>query len=92
MDFVVLPYKRASQSGVIPLVFAHGKTVVATDVGALKEQVPEGTGMICKSDVSSIVQTINNLYDNPQLINFYGVAAKRYAKSELTWESSAKAY
>lgn len=89
MDFVVLPYKRASQSGVIPLVFAHRKPVIATNVGALKEQVPEGTGIICDTSSTSIVQAIHKLYSNPELINEYGSKAKIYAESELTWERSA---
>lgn len=90
MDFVVLPYKRASQSGVIPLVFAHGKPVVVTNVGALKEQVPEGTGVITKPAVESIVSSISSLYENPNLIFEYGDNARNYAETELTWEHSAK--
>lgn len=90
MDFVVLPYKRASQSGVIPLVFAHRKPVVATNVGALSEQVPEGTGLIIEPSVLSLVQAIKSMYDMPRKIFCYGDNAKNYADSELTWESSAE--
>lgn len=90
MDFVVLPYKRASQSGVIPLVFAHGKTVIATNVGALEEQVPEGTGMIVEPTVVSLVASITDMYSNPTRLQSFGENAKIYADSELTWESSAK--
>lgn len=89
MDIVVLPYKRASQSGVIPLVFAHGKTVIATNVGALQEQVPEGTGMIIEPSIPSLVTAINKMYEQPEQITLYGTNAKRYAEKELTWESSA---
>lgn len=90
MDFVVLPYKRASQSGVIPLVFAHRKSVVATNVGALSEQVPEGTGLIIEPSVRSLVQAIKSMYEMPDQIICFGDNAKKYAESELTWESSAK--
>lgn len=90
MDFVVLPYKRASQSGVIPLVFAHGKTVIATNVGALKEQVPEGTGMIVAPSVESLVSSIKDMYGNPSRLRSFGEKAKKYADTELTWASSAK--
>lgn len=89
MDFVVLPYKRASQSGVIPLVFAHGKPVVVTNVGALKEQVPDGTGIVTEPDIKSLYKSIKELYETPEKIFMWGVNAKRYAESELTWESSA---
>lgn len=90
MDFVVLPYKRASQSGVIPLVFAHGKTVVATNVGALREQVPENTGLIVEPSSLALINAIKDLYNNPDLIITYGHNAKIYAEKDLTWESSAK--
>lgn len=89
IDFVVLPYKRASQSGVIPMAFAFGKTVVATNVGALEEQVPKGTGVIVAPDSDSIAEAINNLYSIPGKILELGKNAKNYAQKELTWNHSA---
>ena len=38
-DLVVLPYARATQSGVVPIAVAHAKPVAATAVGGLREQV-----------------------------------------------------
>lgn len=90
VDFCVLPYKRASQSGVIPMSFATGKTVVATDVGALSEQVPEGTGIITAVDPSRIATAIDWLYQNQDKIFEYGENAHRYAKTELSWNKSAE--
>jgi hypothetical protein len=44
---VVLPYLEASQSGVIPVAYFHGKPVVVTDVGGLPEAVHDGeTGFV----------------------------------------------
>lgn len=90
MDFVVLPYKRASQSGVIPLVFAHGKPVVVTNVGALEEQVPEGTGIVTSPDIESLTKSILSFYEKPNQLFEYGKNARQYAETELTWEHSAK--
>ncbi len=90
VDFVVLPYKRASQSGVIPMCFAYGKTVIATNVGALEEQIPEGTGIITVPDAKSICKEIDNLYADKELISKYGVSAKKYAEEELSWDKSAR--
>lgn len=90
IDFIVLPYKRASQSGVIPMAFAFGKTVIATKVGALDEQVPDGTGILVDPEVSAIVAAIDRLYCNSDQITKLGAAACRYAQTELTWEHSAK--
>lgn len=45
-DAVVLPYREASQSGIIPQALALGKPVIVTPVGGLPEQVPPGCGVI----------------------------------------------
>lgn len=90
IDFVVLPYKRASQSGVIPMAFAFGKTVIATKVGALDEQVPEGTGILVEPEPTAIARAIDNLYEDPEQIFKLGETARHYAQTELTWEHSAK--
>ena len=46
-DAVVLPYRSATQSGIVPLAFGHGVPVIACDAGALAEQVEHGrTGWI----------------------------------------------
>ena len=72
------------------MCFAYGKTVVATNVGALSEQVPAGTGVITKPDADSIAKEIDALYAEPELIMKYGKAAKDYAERELSWVRSAK--
>ena len=44
---VVLPYRSGTQSGVVPLAYAHGRAVVTTRVGGLEEAVREGeTGLL----------------------------------------------
>jgi glycosyltransferase involved in cell wall biosynthesis len=53
---VVLPYRRASQSGVIAAAMGCGLPVVCTDVGALAEQVEDGvTGIIAKEVTSEAI-------------------------------------
>lgn len=90
VDISVLPYKRASQSGVIPMCFAAGRTVIATNVGALSEQVPVGTGILTKLDPVEIAKVIDDMYLHPERILEYGMNAKKYADTELTWDHSAK--
>lgn len=89
IDFVVLPYKRASQSGVIPMSFAFGKTVISTRVGALEEQIPNGTGILVEPNAIAISSAISKLYSNPSEIEKMGKAAQYYAQTELTWTHSA---
>jgi glycosyltransferase involved in cell wall biosynthesis len=48
---VVLPYRSGTQSGVVPLAYAHGRPVVTTRVGGLEEAVREGeTGLLVPPD------------------------------------------
>ncbi len=50
-DAVLLPYRSASQSGVVQLAFAHGRPVIATAVGGIPEAVSDGEdGLLCPSE------------------------------------------
>lgn len=88
-DFMVLPYLRASQSGVIPMSFALGRTVVATRVGALEEQVKNGTGILVEPDTVQIADAIDAMYEDECAMINKSKHAKEYADEELTWGHSA---
>ena len=48
-DAVVLPYKSASQSGVIPLSYSYNTPVIASDISGIKEMIKDKeTGLLCK--------------------------------------------
>lgn len=89
-DFMVLPYKRASQSGVIPMSFALGRTVLATRVGALDEQIKDGTGLLTDPDCDSVANSIDEMYSDEQRIVEMSRSAKNYADTELSWVHSAE--
>jgi glycosyltransferase involved in cell wall biosynthesis len=59
-DVVVLPYLRASQSGIAHIAMSFGKPVVVSEVGGLKESMAnyEGTFFVPPDDVSSIREGI----------------------------------
>jgi len=90
-DFVLLPYIDASQSGVVPVVFANKRTVVATNKGALAEQIPKGLGFVVDSNYLEISNKICEIYDNGySKLAFMNEQAYKYAIENLTWESSAE--
>src|SRR5690606_13968506 len=59
-DVVVLPYLRASQSGIAHIAMSFGKPVVVSEVGGLKESMAkyEGTFFVPPEDVDSIGKAI----------------------------------
>lgn len=90
-DFVVLPYIDASQSGVIPLAFGNGRTVVATNVGALSEQVPVDFGYLSEPNVQNLSAKIVEIYESgSQNLAEKNKTARKFAEENLTWESAAK--
>jgi D-inositol-3-phosphate glycosyltransferase len=63
-DAVVLPYRSATQSGIIQVAYALDTPVITTDVGGLSEVVVDGvTGFIVLPDDPQIIaQAVNSFY------------------------------
>ena len=84
-DLVVLPYKRATQSGIIPIAYHFNKPVVVSNVGGLPENVKDTkTGIICEPNPESIANGILNYFDS-YLFN-YKENIKEY-KKQYTWKT-----
>jgi glycosyltransferase involved in cell wall biosynthesis len=69
-DASLLPYRSATQSGVVQLSFAYGVPVVATAVGGLPEAIDDGVdGILCPpGDVDALCAAIERLAaDAPRL-------------------------
>jgi len=63
-DFVVQPYRNATQSGVTPLAYHFEKPMLVTNVGGLPDLVPAGkVGLICEPNPGSIAKGILKLYE-----------------------------
>jgi glycosyltransferase involved in cell wall biosynthesis len=91
IDFVVLPYIEASQSGVIPLAYSMGKPVICTNVGGLPEQVFNKTGiLIPPNDVNALIATIESLISDKNLLYEMNHEALKIAETELSWKVSAE--
>jgi glycosyltransferase involved in cell wall biosynthesis len=61
-DAVLLPYRSATQSGVVQLAFAYGRPVIATRVGGIPAAVRDGVdGLLCPpGDPSALARTIES--------------------------------
>jgi D-inositol-3-phosphate glycosyltransferase len=66
-DVLVVPYVEIFQSGVPFLAYSFGLPVIATDVGALREDVIEGrTGFVCRPrDPQDLARAIERYFDSP---------------------------
>jgi len=64
---LVLPYREASQSGVIMHGLSAGVPMVITKVGGLPEQLPPEAAVWVEATVMSLRDGIKQLMENPQL-------------------------
>jgi glycosyltransferase involved in cell wall biosynthesis len=87
-DAVVLPYKSATGSGIIPVSYYCGKPVVATNVGGLAEVVKDGkTGWLTKpGDAADLSGTLRKL--STEKCRSMSVDIKAWVK-ENSWEAMA---
>jgi glycosyltransferase involved in cell wall biosynthesis len=89
-DLVVQPYKTATQSGVTQIAFHYNKPMLVTDVGGLREIVPDGKcGYVVKPDSASIAEAIIDFYDNERKTVFTEGVKKE--KEKFSWDKMTKA-
>ena len=88
-DFVIQPYRNATQSGVTPLAYHFEKPMLVTNVGGLPDLVPEGkVGLICEPNPRSIAEGILKLYE---LGEVHFLPHLREEKKKYSWEKLTKA-
>ncbi len=83
-DLLVLPYREASQSGVLMLAAAAGLSVVCTRVGGLQEQLGEDAVYWVDPDARSIGKGIFEMMTNATLRE-QKRAAIRQAGKAMNW-------
>ncbi len=94
VDIVVLPYREASQSGVIPTACGLGLPVAATPVGGLTEQVIDGeTGRIAAAvTAEAVADAVAALIDDPAAYARCSQGALDFARDHLSWDAIAQGY
>lgn len=90
-DAVVLPYRTATQSGIVPIAFHLETPVICTDVGGLAEVVPEGRAgfVVPPDDVSALAAAVARFYDEGWEERLR--AGVREERRKYSWESMAAA-
>jgi glycosyltransferase involved in cell wall biosynthesis len=87
-DAVVVPYRQASQSGVVQLAYAFGRPVIATRVGGLGESVVEGStgALVDPRDPADLAAGIDRVLATPPARFATGI---RIAQRTRTWTAYA---
>jgi glycosyltransferase involved in cell wall biosynthesis len=82
-DFVIQPYRNATQSGVTPLAYHFEKPMLVTNVGGLPSLVPDGkVGLIAEPNAEDISKKILDLYNTGEE---YFLPHLREEKKKYSW-------
>ncbi|MEE2700074.1 MAG: glycosyltransferase [Bacteroidota bacterium] len=84
-DIIVQPYKNATQSGVTQIAYHFEKPMLVTNVGGLKEIVPnKKVGYVCEPKAKDVANCLFDFFSNAKEDEFInGVIAE---KSKYSWD------
>lgn len=85
---MVLPYRSATQSGVVATALAFGLPCIGTTVGGLQEQIVHGeTGLLVPpEDALALADATVRLAENATLAESMSRAARELAGTKYDWE------
>ena len=86
-SLVVLPYRDATQSGVLMLAYAFGSPVLCTQVGGMPEMVREGiTGItVPPGRPELLAKGIGEALNEPERLQRMGSQGAQFAKRNFNW-------
>jgi D-inositol-3-phosphate glycosyltransferase len=89
-DLVVQPYKSATQSGVTQIAYHYEKPMLVTDVGGLREIVPDGRcGYVVKPEPEFIATAILDYFVNNRKAMF--TEGVKREKEKFSWDKMTAA-
>ncbi len=84
-DFVVQPYRSATQSGVTQIAYQFCTPMIVTDVGGLSEIVPDGrVGYVCPPTVEGVADAVERICGGGVLARFRENCAEE--RRRFSWE------
>ncbi len=84
-DFVVQPYKTATQSGVTQIAYQFCTPMIVTDVGGLPEIVPDGrVGYVTPPTAAGVADAIERIYQGDTLVRFQANCLDE--RKRFSWE------
>jgi glycosyltransferase involved in cell wall biosynthesis len=86
-DFIIQPYRNATQSGVTPLAYHFEIPMLVTNVGALADTVPHGkVGFVVDPTIEAIASGIGQLYEKGEVYFKTHIQAE---KKKYSWAQMA---
>ena len=92
-DVVVLPYKSASQTGIVSTVFMFETPVIATRVGAIPDVVSHNENglLIEKNAPGELASAMKHLIENPSEINRLSKGTRKFGHGDnYDWHNIAQ--
>ena len=88
-DLCVLPYREASQSGVVPTAFASGMPVLVTPLPGLLEQVKHGQNALVAAGFTAeaLAEQIRTFSIDRDLYHRLSIGAIKTAQTETSWSA-----
>ncbi|MDG1476100.1 MAG: glycosyltransferase [Vicingaceae bacterium] len=88
-DIIVQPYKTATQSGVTQIAYHFNKPMLVTDVGGLKEIVPDGkVGYVVEPNDKAVTDALIDFYQNKKADAFTN--GVKDEKKKYSWSKMVK--
>ncbi len=89
-DVCVLPYRSATQSGIVGIAYHFGLPVIATDVGGLREVIePFDTGIIVEKPESNLLKNAIVSFFQQNLADRFIVNVNKFAE-RYNWDTLAE--
>lgn len=91
-SIIAMPYREASQSGIIPIAYAFKKAVICTDVGSLSEVVDDKkTGIIIPPlNRKRLADAIIDLLKDDKKRKDVGINGYKKMRKTLRWDKIAE--
>lgn len=87
---VVLPYREASQSGVIPIAYSFSKPVITTPVGGIPENVQDDKTGILVNDQQDLVEACVDVLSHEARAESMGKRGFQFSQKKLSWSDICK--
>src|SRR5579872_5822539 len=91
-ELVALPYRDATQSGVLMMAYAFARPIIATNVGGFPEMVRDGeTGRLVPPGApKELAAAIETYLDDPVLAEDMGRRGACWSEEHFSWERIAR--